>query len=103
MWWTCSKAKAFWSMVNNFIFQVGINLEFKPYTYLLTILSSDILSSLRCTLLHIIVTARILYPQCWKSSQVPTDELLKQKLRTCIEMDRLTSILNSESNDFKAK
>lgn len=40
----------------------------------------------------------------WKSSQVPSEGMLKQKLKTCIKMDRLTSILKSESNeDFKVK
>lgn len=87
-------------MVKSFIYNVlEINLELKLNLYLLTIICSEMPSSLRFVLMHIIVTARIMYVQMWKSSQFPSEELLKQKLKTCIEMNRLTSVLHLESKE----
>lgn len=50
------------------------------------------------------MAARLLYAQVWKLSQTPSEEMVLQNIRVCIDMDKLTSILNDESNEmFLAK
>lgn len=49
-------------------------------------------------LTHVIVAARILYAQYWKSLSIPSEEMLFQKICECIEMDKLTMILNGQSD-----
>lgn len=48
--------------------------------------------------MHIIVTARILHAQLRKSTQVSSEEMLEQKLRTCIEITDKIQILNPMMN-----
>lgn len=92
-------------MVRNFVLNaIGVDLDLKPYVYLLTIFPSEMPASLRYVLMHVIVSARILYAKFWKSPLIPSEDLLKQKLKNCIEMDKLTSILHQECNEhFKSK
>lgn len=54
--------------------------------------------------MHIFITATVTHAQFWKSPSIPNEDLLKQKLKSCLNMDRLTSILHQESNeDFELK
>lgn len=44
------------------------------------------------------------YAQLWKLTLMPSEEILQQKLKDCIEMYRLTLVLNQKLDEiFKAK
>lgn len=92
-------------MVKSFRLKVlGVNLDLKTLCISVTIFNSEIPQSPRYVLMHILVTAKITYAQFWKSPFIPAEDLLKQNLKTCIEMDRLTLTLHQESNQvFKLK
>lgn len=78
---------------------MGCQINLNPYLHRLTIVDPILPSSLKYTVTIIIVVTRLLYVQLWKSSQTPSEDMLFHKVRGCIEMERLASILNEESGE----
>lgn len=72
---------SFWSMVKNILTNIsGQKINSDPYLFLLTMVDSDLFSpSMASVLTHIIVAARIVCAQHWKSPDVPSEEMLFQK------------------------
>lgn len=65
-------------MVQNFIHKIiGYKTVLDPYLYLLTIINIEISSTLRYVITHIVITARLLNVQMWKTLQIPYEEALK--------------------------
>uniref|UniRef100_A0A670YIT1 VPS53 subunit of GARP complex n=1 Tax=Pseudonaja textilis TaxID=8673 RepID=A0A670YIT1_PSETE len=51
--------------------------------------------------IHILTAARLAFAQCWKSSYIPAEQMVIQKICDCAEMDKLTIALkNKESSTF---
>ena len=99
MWWTCKKAKLFWNMVMNLLDTVPkVKLKYTPELFLLNIIDTEVTYDQKYVINHIIVTARILYAQLWKNSEIPSKDTLKGKLYLAIEMDRLSGHLKGDED-----
>ncbi|KAJ7341666.1 hypothetical protein JRQ81_006105, partial [Phrynocephalus forsythii] len=94
---TCKEANIYWRMVKLFIERsLKIKLEFRPELFLLNITDMNISHDQKYALHHVIVTARILYAQFWKKPGAPTERNFFEKIRECIEIDRLSGYLKGD-------
>uniref|UniRef100_A0A670ZAD8 Reverse transcriptase domain-containing protein n=1 Tax=Pseudonaja textilis TaxID=8673 RepID=A0A670ZAD8_PSETE len=102
MWWTCKEAQKYWQKIRKWLEEITKEqIEYKPEFFLLGISDKHFPKKTKYIIIHILTAARLAFAQCWKSSCLPTDQLVIQKICDCAEMDNLTIALkNKESSAF---
>uniref|UniRef100_A0A2D4EKF6 Reverse transcriptase zinc-binding domain-containing protein n=2 Tax=Micrurus corallinus TaxID=54390 RepID=A0A2D4EKF6_MICCO len=99
LWWTCPIIKIFWMKIKNWLEEITqVGLEWKPELYLLGILKKDYPPKIKYLIIHILTGIRISLAQVWKSPNIPTTQLIIQKICECAEMDKLTLKLKGKED-----
>lgn len=103
MWWTCSKARKFWTKIHKKLQQIlKIKINKNPTFFLLGIDLREIDKEDRTLTWYSIVAARLTYAKYWKTEKIPKTSEWMEKLMYLAEMDKITKKLR-EQNDEKYK
>ena len=101
MWWTCEKVKRYWTHVGEIIKEIiQQKINFKPEIALLNIMSEITDKKIKYCLMYILVAARLLWAQKWKSEEIPTMEEILKKLLDIAELGTLLEALRKQPRDY---
>lgn len=75
MWWTCTRAKIYWSQIHKCLCQAsGYDFEKSPEIYLVGLKMEQFIKEDRLLMCYSIATARILFVQKWRLTECSTIE-----------------------------
>ena len=67
----------------------------KPETFLLSMIQQNMDKHTKFVMIHIIMVARMIYAQFWKTNKIPDENQLIMKALNCAEMDRISTLLKA--------
>uniref|UniRef100_A0A670ZNF7 Reverse transcriptase zinc-binding domain-containing protein n=1 Tax=Pseudonaja textilis TaxID=8673 RepID=A0A670ZNF7_PSETE len=97
MWWTCTETQNYWKKIQTWLEEITKEqIEYKPESFLLGIFDKQISKKAKYITIHILTAARLAFAQYWKQHQIPSDEMIIDKISKCAEMDKLTLALKNK-------
>jgi len=97
IWWSCEKAKRYWTKINKYISEIlGFDIQMKPEIYLLGKIEDIMIKRQNILFLYLSTAARVNYAQYWKEEKIPTKEEWIMKLMELMQIDRLTNLIKGK-------
>lgn len=103
MWWSCPKARKYWSMIYEELLKIQkIKIVKLPELMLLGLKLDEINVKDRTSMWYLLTAGRILYASLWKQEEAPNLERWIINLMNIIEMDKITRKLRmKDQSEFQ--